>query len=186
MFCPALLPGHILTTLQGLVGANLVRNLVTFLPGHIHTFLLGHLVADGVGHLLGLGLGHLMAGVIRVGLAGARDGSPDLGVALPLPAVLAVLLILSNTFCLCVGDVLGLELVHANLEVLCGALLVIHCGALCSSGGEAKALLLCGADLVILCGADLSLCLLVLSIPQSDILCVAHNRGRVVRGRVGS
>ena len=90
----ALLAGHILTLLQGLVVTNLVRDLTALLPRNVDTLLFGNIVAHWVGNLLLLGLGHILAVVVGILLAGPGDLSPDLVVAVALPLELAVLLVL--------------------------------------------------------------------------------------------
>ena len=90
----ALLAGHILALLQGLVVTNLVRDLTAVLPRNVHTLLFGNIVTHWVGNLLLLGLGHVLAVVVGILLAGPGDLSPDLVVAVALPLELAVLLVL--------------------------------------------------------------------------------------------
>merc|ERR1719323_1569008 len=124
--CVTLLHRPLAALLQGLVTAHLVRHLATSLSWHISTLLLGDIATHGVGHLSRLLFGHIPALVMGVGLTGARDGDPDLVVALTLPLVLAVLLVLGAALCLSVRLILGLVLVHTHLLVHCVALLLIH------------------------------------------------------------
>merc|ERR1712203_657667 len=146
------LPWNLLTLLQWLISADLVRYCNTLLPGYRHTLLLRNIITHGVRHLPLLGLGHILASLIRVSLAGTGYGSPDLVMAMAFPLVLTVLLVLCHTLSLCVWLVLCLVLLHAHV--------LVHGVAL----------------LLILCGAHLCLCLLVLCVPQGGVLCPALYR----------
>merc|ERR1719411_1096237 len=115
----ALLAGHILTLLQGLVVTNLVRDLTAVLPRNIHTLLFGDIVTHWVGHLLLLGLGHVLAVVVGILLAGPGDLSPDLVVAMALPLELAVLLVLCGALSLRVRFILRLVLVNTEYKEDC-------------------------------------------------------------------
>merc|ERR1719411_205393 len=106
----ALLAGHILTLLQGLVVTNLVRDLTAVLPRNVHTLLFGDIVTHWVGNLLLLGLGHVLAVVVRILLAGPGDLSPDLVVA-------AALLVLCGALSLRVRFILRLVLVNTDTFV---------------------------------------------------------------------
>merc|ERR1712203_1327280 len=157
------LPWNLLTLLQWLISTDLVRDCHTLLPGYRHTLLLRNIITHRVRHLLLLGLGHVLASLIRVSLAGTSYGSPDLVMAMAFPLVLTVLLVLCHTLSLCVWLVLCLVLLHAHV--------LIHGVALLSGGWLAQSLCLSPAHLLILCGAHLCLCLLVLCVPQSGVLC---------------
>merc|ERR1719270_3073627 len=95
-------------------GADLIRDLVTFLTGHILTLLLLHLPAHILEHFLGHLPGHILALVMGLDLAGAGDDDPDHVVALALPFVLAVLAV-------CIG-----ALLLSDLHVLSFVLHITH------------------------------------------------------------
>jgi len=131
----AMLAGHILTLLQGLVVTNLVRDLTAVLPRNIHTLLFGDIVTHWIGHLLLLGLGHVLAVVVGILLAGPGDLSPDLVVAVALPLELAVLLVLCGALSLRVRFILRLVLVNTDTFVDSVAALLIDGLALLPGGG---------------------------------------------------
>merc|ERR1712203_540323 len=157
------LPWNILTLLQWLISTDLVRDCHTLLPGYRNTLLLRNIITHRVCHLPLLSLGHVLASLIRVSLAGTSYGSPDLVMAMAFPLVLTVLLVLCHTLSLCVWLVLCLVLLHTHV--------LVHCVALLPGGWLAQSLCLSPAHLLILCGAHLCLCLLVLCVPQSGVLC---------------
>ncbi len=116
MHLDALFPGHICALLIRLLGTFLLRNLMADLFGHVHTHLVGHVLAHGVGHLPLLGLGQVRALLVWLLPTRAGNRNPDLRnktaqiildliksfsshllVALPLPPVLALLLVFSLT-----------------------------------------------------------------------------------------
>jgi hypothetical protein len=88
------LTGNLLTFGERLVLANLVGDGNADFLRDGDTALLWLLVASLVGNLPCVGLLHILALIIGNTLAGAVDGSPHLVVALPLPLVLAILLVL--------------------------------------------------------------------------------------------
>merc|ERR1719322_364955 len=168
---------HLVTLFQRLVPADLVRNVSADLSRNISACMLGHILAHRVRHLPLLGLGHLLAFVVGVVLAGAGDGDPDLVVAVSLPLVLAVLLVLGRALRLGVRLVLGLVLVHADVLVDRGALLLVDGVALLSGGWLTLSLKHCLADVVILGDALLGLLLLVLGVPDGGVLGPALHAG---------
>merc|ERR1712226_1321148 len=119
------LPGHLLALREGLAGAHLVRHGHAHLLGHRDTLLLRNILAILVGNLPGVGLGHLLALVVGNVLASPINGSPHLVIALSLPLVLAVLLVLGGTLGLSVRLVLGPVLLHTDVVVDGGALLLV-------------------------------------------------------------
>merc|ERR1712203_210763 len=145
------LPWNILTLLQWLISADLVRDCHTLLPGYKHTLLLRNITTHRVRHLLLFSLGHVLASLIRVSLAGTSYRSPDLVMAMAFPLVLTVLLVLCHTLSLCVWLVLCLVLLHAHVLVHGVALLLIDCVALLPGGWLAQSLCLSPAHLLILC-----------------------------------
>merc|ERR1712008_511032 len=138
--------------------------------GDIHTLLLRNIIAYGVGYLSLLGLGDVLASLIWVLLAGAGYGSPDLVIAIAFPLELTVILVLCGALSLCVGHVLCLVLLHTHALVHRLALLLIDSAALLPGGGLAQSLSLIPTYLFILSCAHLSLHLLVLGVPQGDVL----------------
>merc|ERR1712106_663538 len=119
-----------------------------------------NILAHGIGHLSLLGFGDVLASLIRVLLAGASYGSPDLVIAIAFPLVLTVILVLCGALSLCVGLVLCLVLLDTHALVHRLALLLID--------GP--------AHLLILSCAYLSLRLLVLGVPQGGVLSPALHR----------
>ena len=101
-----------------------------------------------------LGLDHILASLIRVLLACAGNGSPDLVIAIALPLVLTVILVLGGALSLCVGLILCLVLLHAHALVHSLALLFIDRAALLPGGGLVQSLCLSPADLLILSCAN--------------------------------
>ena len=89
---------NLLTFGERLVLANLVGDGNANFLWDGDTALLWLLVASLVGNLPCVGLLHILALVIGNTLAGAVNGSPNLVVALPLPLVLAILLVLRRAF----------------------------------------------------------------------------------------
>merc|ERR1719151_596124 len=85
------------------------------LPGMYQSLWL--LVASLVGNLPCVGLLHILALVIGNTLAGAVNGSPNLVVALPLPLVLAILLVLRRAFGFCVRLINCVVLLDADIFV---------------------------------------------------------------------
>merc|ERR1739848_29794 len=166
----ALLAGNILTLLQGLVGAHLVRHLTTLLFGNVDTLLLRDIVTHRVGDLLLLGLRHVLALVVGILLAGPGDFSPDLVVAVSLPLELAVLLVLCGELSLSVRFVLSSELLDTDTLVHRGAALLIDGLALLPGGGLAQSLVDSVANLLIVGDALLGLLLLVLGVPHHAVL----------------
>ena len=101
-----------------------------------------------------LGLDHILASLIRVLLACAGNGRPDLVIAIALPMVLTVILVLGGALSLCVGLILCLVLLHAHALVHSLALLFIDRAALLPGGGLAQSLCLSPAHLLILSCAN--------------------------------
>merc|ERR1719187_1036421 len=113
----ARLSGLVVAPLQGLVGAHLVRDIPAHLPGGLHTLLLGHVSTHWVGHLSLLLLLHIPALLVRVTLASAGDGGPDLVIACALPPELTVVPVESAALCLCVRLHLRPVLLHTHILV---------------------------------------------------------------------
>merc|ERR1719331_2532444 len=132
----------------------------------------------GLGNLLGMGLGNLLALVVGNVLAGSLNGGPHLVVAVAPPLVLAILLVLGCAFRLSVGLILRPKLLDADIFVDCGALLLILSMAFLSGGRLAQSLRSCAALLLIDRLTDLLLLLLILGVPQCDILSPALDAGR--------
>merc|ERR1719278_977708 len=111
-----------------------------------------------------MGLGHLLALVVGNVLASSINGSPHLVIALSLPLVLAVLLVLGGALGLSVRLVLGPVLLHTDVVVDGGALLLVLLVALLPCGGLAQPLGPGVALLLVHRGAHLLLLLLVLCV----------------------
>ena len=101
-------------------------------------YLLWNSLAVGVGNLLdGLFL-HILAMVVRVAVAGAGDGGPDLVVSRALPLVLAVFLVLGAALRLAVVLRLVPPLLLALLLLHHVALLLLHRPAFLQQKSQAK------------------------------------------------
>lgn len=117
MLLMASLTGNLLTFGERLVLANLVGDGNANFLWDGDTALLWLLVASLVGNLPCMGLLHILALVIGNTLAGAVNGSPNLVVALPLPLVLAILLVLRRAFGFCVRLINCVVLLDADIFV---------------------------------------------------------------------
>merc|ERR1719153_1294479 len=125
-----------------------------------------------------MGLGDLLALIVGHVLAGSLDGSPHLVVAVTPPLKLAILLVFSCAFRLSVRLVLGSVLLDADVLVNGIALLLILGMAFLSGGRLAESLDSLGALLLVDRLTDLLLLLLILSVPQGNILSPALDAGR--------
>merc|ERR1712233_293427 len=174
----ACLAGNVVAFCEGLVGAHLVGNGDADLLGNRNTLLLWDVVALLVGNLLGMGLGDLFALIVRHILAGSLDGGPHLVVAMTSPLKLAILLVFSCAFRLGIRLVLSSVLLDTHVLINSVALLLILGMAFLSGGRLAESLDSLGALLLVDRLPDLLLLLLILSVPQSDILGPALDAGR--------
>merc|ERR1719232_480792 len=164
------LSGNLGTLLLRLVPANLVRNISAHLPGNVSARLFRNIIAHRVGHLSLLGLGHLFALIVGIVLASSRDRHPDLVVPVPLPLVLAVLLVQGGALGLSVRLVLCLVLVNTHVLVDGCTLLLIDGVALLSGGRLTLPLKHSLADIVMHSHTLLGLLLLVLGVPDGGVL----------------
>jgi len=169
----ALLLGYILTVLVWYLCAGLFSHCPTLLGWNIIAHLLGNIFTVIVWHLLQSLLLHIPALVVCVVLAGPLDWGPHLVVPGPLPLVLTVLLVVSGTLSLCVVLCLISVLLAAHLLVLCIAHRLVHSVALLPLRGDTLLLIRCVALLDLHCLALLCLCLNILCVPHSGILCPA-------------
>merc|ERR1719232_128758 len=166
----AFLSGNLGTLLLRLVPANLVRNIPAHLSGNISAGLFRNIITHWVGHLSLRGFGHLLALIVGIVLACSRNGHPDLVVPVPLPLVLAVLLVLGGALGLSVWLVLRLVLVHTHVLVDSCTLLLIDGVTLLSGGGLTLPLKHSLADVVMHSHTLLGLLLLVLRVPDGGVL----------------
>jgi len=91
----ALFLGNLVALLVGLTPALLFLYSCALLLWNIHTLLSWNLGTHRIGHLSLPLLVDINTGVIGVGLAGARNRNPHLGLTLTLPMVFTVILVLS-------------------------------------------------------------------------------------------
>jgi len=134
--------------------ANLIRNVVTFLLRHVPT--------NRIGNLLGVSLLNIMTFVVWILLTTAWDWSPDLLFPHNLPVILAVFLVGGHTLRLSVRLQHRLILLHTDFFVCRVALL--------SSGVLAQPLALHLTQLLVDSLANLKWLVLVLGIPDGDVL----------------
>jgi len=120
----AVLLGHLVTLLVGFIPALLVLNSSALFLGYIDALLLGNLVAFRIRHLPLPLLLDVDTGVVRVGLAGAFDGNPDLGCPLAFPVIFAVILVLCVALCFSVVFVFCSVLLYTYIFVDCLALAI--------------------------------------------------------------
>ena len=111
------LPRHVIAHLERLLHALAVGHILAELLRQVDTVLVRNLLADGEGDLPLLGLGHVDTLLVRLIPAGAGDDHPHLAVALPLPAVLALLLVQRLALRLYEGLELRTHLLLANLQL---------------------------------------------------------------------
>jgi len=165
--------GHLVTSLIGLIGTFLVRDLLAVGYRDIDTVFDWDLLTDGVWHLSLMLLLHILTVLVWVVLASGPVRNPFLVIASSLPMVLAVLLVASTAISFCVGLILSTELIVALLLVVGGALQFADCLANLPTGGAAL-LLVQGLALVhIHSGADVLLSLHIGSVPDGGLLCPA-------------
>lgn len=164
---------------------GLVRDLVTLLSVNIVTLLLGNLVTHGIGNLLGMSLLNVVTFVIWILLTTAWNWSPDLLFANNLPVVFTVFLVAGDTLGLSVGLHHCLVLLHADLLVLLLADLVLHQPALLPGRLLAQALALHLTQLLVHCLALLEWLVLVLGVPDSDVLHSAVDRPAALHQLLG-
>jgi len=154
----SVLPANLLRDLPALGDwltlANLIRNVMTFLLRHVPT--------NRIGNLLGVSLLNIMTFVVWILLTTAWDWCPDLLFPHNLPVILAVFLVGGHTLSLSVRLQHGLILVHTDFFV-CGV-------ALLSSGVLTQPLALHLTQLLVDSLANLEWLVLVLGIPDGDVL----------------
>jgi len=150
--------------------ANLFRELPTLGDGltltdlirHVVAFLLWDVVANRIGHLLGMSLLNILTFVVGIGLTAAWDWSPDLFFPNNLPVELAVFPVGGHTLRLSVRLQHGLVLIHTHFFVSGEALL--------PGGVLAETLALDLTQLLVDSLTDLEWLLLVLGVPDGDVL----------------